>query len=81
MRIRVLAFAGLRELLDATDRGLELSEGARVSDVWFALVSRRPELDQQRGSTRVARNGRLVSFDEALGDGDEIALLPPVGGG
>ena len=33
-------------------------------------------------TTRIARNGRVVALlDEELADGDEIALLPPVGGG
>jgi molybdopterin converting factor small subunit len=30
---------------------------------------------------RVARNGRLARDDEQLNEGDEIAVLPPVGGG
>ena len=81
MRIRVLAFARLRELLGAPEAALELPEGARVSDAWSALVRRSPMLNEQLGSTRIARNGRLVPLDQALADGDELAILPPVGGG
>lgn len=81
MRVRVLAFARLRELLDAPERSLDLSEESRVADAWSALVREHPALANERGSTRAARNGHLVSFDEVLADGDELALLPPVGGG
>ena len=81
MKIRVLAFARLRELLEAPERSLEFPEGARVADAWGALAAGVPALSKERRSTRVARNGRLVSFEETLADGDELALLPPVGGG
>ena len=81
MQIRVLAFARLRELLDASERTLDLAHGARVGEAWDALVRERRALAAERGSTRAARNGRIVSFEEPLRDGDEIAFLPPVGGG
>ncbi len=81
MRIRVLAFARLREILNAAETALELDADARVGDAWAALAEGRPALEEHRASTRVACNGKLVALDHALHDGDEIALLPPVGGG
>jgi molybdopterin converting factor subunit 1 len=80
-RVRVLAFARVAELLGTREETLEFGTGARVSDVWPALTARVPELTTLQGSTRVARNGRIAAFDEPLADGDEIAFLPPVGGG
>jgi len=38
-------------------------------------------LEPLRASTRFARNGALARGDAALRDGDEVALMPPVGGG
>jgi molybdopterin synthase catalytic subunit len=81
MRVHVLAFARLRELLDAAERSLELPAGARAGEAWAALVRACPALEGEGSTTRFARNGRLVAFDEPLADGDELALLPPVGGG
>jgi molybdopterin converting factor small subunit len=74
MRIHVLAFARLRELLGAPGATLELPAGARAQDAWAALVERAPALDEQRDCPR-------IPFDEALEEGDELAVLPPVGGG
>lgn len=81
MTIRVLAFARLREILGAGETELRLRADARIGDAWAALVERRPALDEHRASTRIACNGTLVARDHALHDGDEVALLPPVGGG
>ncbi|HET6275406.1 MAG TPA: MoaD/ThiS family protein [Candidatus Cybelea sp.] len=81
MRIRILAFAALRELCHAPEHAIELPAGARVTDAWGALAREFPALAAHRASTRIARNGQVASFEEALADGDELALLPPVGGG
>jgi molybdopterin converting factor small subunit len=81
MHIRVLAFARLRELLMQAERRLELPDGARVCDAWNALVQRYPALEEQSRWTRFARNGRLAAADDPLAEDDELALLPPVGGG
>jgi molybdopterin converting factor subunit 1 len=81
MTVRVLAFARLREILAAPETSLELSEPAAAADAWAALLRDHPALAAERATTRVARNGRLVAFDEPLSDGDELAFLPPVGGG
>ncbi len=81
MRVRVVAFARLREILNAAETELEVRAGARADDLWTALAEAYPALEDHRASTRLACNGRLVALDHALHDGDEIALLPPVGGG
>ena len=82
MRIRVIAFAQARELLGSGERDVSISAaGARIEDIWRDLAAQSPEVEALRPALRVARNGRLASFDDELADGDELALLPPVGGG
>jgi len=79
--VRVLAFARIAELLGSREESLELGAEARVGDVWSALTGRAPELRALESSTRAARNGRMAGFEEPIADGDEVAFLPPVGGG
>jgi molybdopterin converting factor subunit 1 len=81
MSVRVVAFARVRELVGFAQREFDLGEGATVGSLRAQLESSAPELVPLRGSTRVARNGTLVGDEERLADGDEVALLPPVGGG
>lgn len=81
MALRVLAFARLRELLGFGERTLEVGPSATLEDVWTSLTSSSPEAGRLRQSTRFARNGEIVDGATRVLDGDEIALLPPVGGG
>jgi molybdopterin converting factor small subunit len=81
LRVRVLAFARLREVLGFGTRELELEPGATLDDVWALLARDAAGLTPLRASTRFARNGALADGATALQAGDEIALLPPVGGG
>jgi molybdopterin converting factor small subunit len=79
--VRVLAFARLRELLGYGERLVGVAEGTTVETLWATLAAEAPQLAPLRASTRFARNGALASATTPLHDGDELALLPPVGGG
>jgi molybdopterin converting factor small subunit len=79
VHVRVVTFARLRELLGG-ERTVELSSGADISQLWASLAREAPIADLA-ASTRAARNGRICAFSTALEDGDEVALMPPVGGG
>jgi molybdopterin synthase catalytic subunit len=80
-RVRVLAFARLREALGFGERELELALPATLDDLWAAVTAGWAEAGPMRASTRFARNGVVVDGSTTVADGDEIALLPPVGGG
>ncbi len=81
MALRVLAFARLRELLGFTEREFALAPHATLDDVWSTVTAGSPEAARLRASTRFARNGAIADGATHVADGDEIALLPPVGGG
>jgi molybdopterin converting factor small subunit len=79
--VRVLAFARLRELLGFGERRVDVANGTTIEDVWSQLAAGSPQLAGLRASTRFARNGALADGGTVVNAGDEIALLPPVGGG
>jgi molybdopterin converting factor small subunit len=80
VKVRVVAFARVRELLGPS-RDVELPPGSTAGALWDDLEKTCDDLPQLARSTRIARNGRVVRREEPLQDGDEIALLPPAGGG
>ena len=76
MQIVVKLFAGLREKAGASERTLDLPDGASVDTVWPAL-----RLGAEPEGLLYAVNKAYVDRDHPLTDGDEIALIPPVSGG
>ncbi len=79
--IRVVPFARIRELLGFSEREFTLSEVPTVGALRRRLEADVPALLPLRESTRVARNGHIVDDGAVLAEGDEVAFLPPVGGG
>jgi molybdopterin synthase catalytic subunit/molybdopterin converting factor small subunit len=72
--ITVRLFAGLRER--AGTARLEIDGVARVGDVWAKLG-----LGDEPGGLLYAVNREYAGPDDALHDGDEVAVIPPVSGG
>ena len=81
MELEVRLFAGLREALGREKVRVRLAEGARVSDLVAQLATEHALLAPHVGRFAVAVNLHVVTREAALSAGDEVALLPPVGGG
>jgi molybdopterin synthase catalytic subunit len=81
MKIRLLAFASAGDALGSGEMDLELPEGSRVADLRARLDREHPALIPLWPRLAVAVDGRIVSLDEPLAEGSEVALLPPVSGG
>jgi molybdopterin converting factor subunit 1 len=85
MRVRVLYFGVLREMLGRSDEAMELREGATVGDLLQILKGRASNESMVNDRTwqglAVALNREYVTQGTVLQGGDEVALLPPVSGG
>ena len=81
VRIEVLYFAVLRERAGRGDDTLELPAGARVREARAAVAALHPEIAALLPRVQAAVNRAVVGDDHLLGDGDELAFLPPVSGG
>jgi molybdopterin converting factor subunit 1 len=81
MRIRVLFFGQLKEITGVTQEDAELSEGARVDDLFERYGRRFPKLADFRGSIAMSVNQEYADWRRTLVAGDEVAFLPPVSGG
>lgn len=82
MRVRVLLFAGPRELLGAPSVELAVPVPATAGAVRAALASAGPaRLGALLPHCLVAVNEAVVDDDFPVRASDEVALIPPVSGG
>ena len=81
MRVKVRLFASVRQALGRPMLEVELSEAATVDDLQVRLQCEFPQLHLDSGIVLVAVNQRYAKRDLVLREGDEVALIPPVGGG
>jgi molybdopterin synthase catalytic subunit len=73
VRVTVRLFAGLRERAGWSRKEIDAD---RVRDVWSAL-----DLGEEPEGLLYAVNKEYAPLEQALRDGDEVALIPPVSGG
>ena len=77
--VQVLLFASARECAGTTRLSQSLPAGATVRDLAERLHGTYPGLSDLR--LRYAVNATYANPEALLHDGDEVACIPPVGGG
>jgi len=81
MHVRVLFFGRLKDIVGRAEEQAELSEGARVEDLFERYGRSFPELARFRASVVASVNQEFAGWRAPLASGDEVAFLPPVSGG
>jgi molybdopterin converting factor subunit 1 len=81
VRIRVLFFGVVREIVGLKEDQIEVPDGALLGIVLENYSARFPRLREMAGSVVLALNQQFASPAAAIADGDEVAVLPPVSGG
>jgi molybdopterin converting factor subunit 1 len=81
MRVTVLFFGVLKEMLSTESQTLDLPQGATVDAVLGYFRERMPQQPKLWSTLAVAVNQSYAPNGCLLRDGDEVALLPPVSGG
>ncbi len=79
VRVRVLLFAGLRELAGRGELEVEIPPGATVADLRRAVAAVCPELAGAAWS--LAQDTVWCREEDPVDPQAELALLPPVSGG
>jgi len=81
VRVRVLFFGQLKDITGVAQEDAELSEGARVQDLFERYGRKFPRLASFRDSIAASVNQEYANWRAPLSSGDEVAFLPPVSGG
>jgi MoaE-MoaD fusion protein len=81
MRVRVLFFGMLRQIVGQPAEEAEFPEGADLRSVFEHYAARHGRLRELAASIVMARNQEFAPPSATLAEGDEVAFLPPVSGG
>jgi molybdopterin converting factor subunit 1 len=81
IHVHVRFFAAPREALGTSELEMDVAQGTTVGDLVELLVDQHPILRAFTRFLNVAVNRTYVSMQTVLRDGDDVACLPPVGGG
>jgi len=81
MRVTVRLFARLRDLAGSAELVRDVPSPATVRTVWQGLVGEIPALQDYEKTMSVAVNADYAKMSASVGDGDEVAFMPPVSGG
>ena len=94
LKVTVKFFTTLREITGKKEEQVEFSKAATVASLLKQLSKKYgkefsdyvyDELGDVRGHLQILINGRSITtmqgFKTKLNNGDQIAILPPVGGG
>jgi molybdopterin synthase catalytic subunit len=81
MRVRVLLFGQLKDVIGRSEDSLDLQPNSHLSEVLSHYSHRFPRFQSLAGSIACSVNQEYASATTVLREGDEVGLLPPVSGG
>ncbi|MBV9037060.1 MAG: molybdenum cofactor biosynthesis protein MoaE [Acidobacteriaceae bacterium] len=81
MRVRVLFFGILKDIVGRAEESLEIGTDSTLAGVFEHYSQRFETLRDKRPSILFARNHEFASPETVVTENDEIAFLPPVSGG
>ena len=81
MNIHLRLFSTYRDIVGVGEMDIKLTQGSCLRDLLDVLTSKYPELKSLERKVLLAVNREFAALDAVLSQGDEVALMPPIGGG
>jgi len=75
VRVKVLFFGMLKDIVGRSEDHIEVAEGARVESVFASYAGHFPRLTELQSSIVLACNQEFCERSAAIHEGDEIAFL------
>lgn len=83
-QVNVLYFAKSADLTGLREELVSVTTPLSSRDLWQILLDRHPSLSVLQGAVVLAVRQEFVQINDqllSLGDGDEVAVVPPLSGG
>jgi molybdopterin converting factor subunit 1 len=81
VRVKVLFFGMLRDIVGRAEDSIEVDPGARLDSIFERYARQFPRLKEHASSIVLASNHEFCDRSVPVRENDEIAFLPPVSGG
>jgi molybdopterin converting factor small subunit len=81
INVSVLLFAGIRESIGKEKLILSFKDGGTLKELMESMQQEYPELENLFLSSQFIVNCNHIEPEYVLNDQDEVAILPPLGGG
>jgi MoaE-MoaD fusion protein len=81
MRVRVLFFGILKDIVGRAEESLDIEPNSTLANLFETYSVRFETLRDKRPSILFARNREFATPETPLAENDEVAFLPPVSGG
>jgi molybdopterin converting factor small subunit len=81
MKVRVLFYAQLCDLIGSRGMDVDLPEGATVGDLLDEIYAQQSDLRSHDRSILIGAGVEFVDRNYKLKPGEEISVMPPVQGG
>jgi molybdopterin synthase sulfur carrier subunit len=79
--VTVAYLARARECAGTVEEELELNPPTSIQHLFSRVMALHPALAEIKQTLSPLVNGKWVSEETELKDGDRVAIIPPVGGG
>jgi molybdopterin converting factor subunit 1 len=80
--VKIKLFASFREIVGTGDLDWNVPvEGTTAGQILDELLKEYPALANPSKAARIMLNRQYANRDSAVNSGDELAFIPPVGGG
>ena len=81
VHVKVLFFASIKDIVGSRELAMDVPAGSTVSNVLERLETSYPGIRAYRPIVLVSVNEEYAQMETPVGDGDEVAIFPPVSGG
>jgi len=81
LKVNLKFFSSYRDLMGVKGITLTLQDDSTLQSLWKVLIKRYPNLAVHAETVVMAVNRDFAEQTTRLKDGDEVAIMPPVGGG